>query len=136
MNQPIEFKTTIPFITKSTMHSCAAPPCGIIAVLLVCFAFFQNGHAVNPPPDGGYPGGNTAEGQNSLLNLTSGTFNTAVGFLSLGNDAAGQLNTAVGALFANIGDPTFRWRRREHCYWRGGTFNEHYRLCEHGERSV
>jgi len=48
MNQPIEFKTTLPFITKSTMHSCAAPRCGIIAVLLVCFAFFQNGQAVNP----------------------------------------------------------------------------------------
>ena len=42
-----------------------------------------DGHAVSPPPDGGYPGGNTAEGQSALLSLTSGTFNTAIGFLSL-----------------------------------------------------
>ena len=108
MNQPIDFKTTIPFITKSTMHSGAVPRCGIIALLFVCFGFLPKGQAVNPPPDGGYPGGNTAEGQNALLSLTSGTFNTAVGFLSLTNDATGQFNTAVGAgaLFANIGDPT------------------------------
>ena len=39
--------------------------------------------AVVPPPDGGYPGNNTAEGQNALLSLTTGTFNTAVGSLSL-----------------------------------------------------
>ena len=108
MNQPIDFKTTIPFTTKSTMHSGAVPRCGIIALLLVCFGFLPKGQAINPPPDGGYPGGNTAEGQNALLSLTSGTFNTAVGFLSLRNDTKGQFNTAVGAgaLFANIGDPT------------------------------
>jgi len=35
--------------------------------------------AVSPPPDGGYPGGNTAEGQGALLSLTDGAFNTAVG---------------------------------------------------------
>ena len=39
--------------------------------------------AVIPPPDGGYPGGNTAEGQNALLSLSSGGYNTAVGFVSL-----------------------------------------------------
>lgn len=108
MNQPIDFKATIPFTTKSTMHSGAVPLCGIIALFLVCFGFLPKGQAINPPPDGGYPGGNTAEGQNALLSLTSGTFNTAVGFLSLRNDTAGQFNTAVGAgaLFANIGDST------------------------------
>ena len=59
-----------------------------------------------PPPDGGYPGGNTAEGQNALLNLTSGAFNTAVGFLSLRSDATGSLNTGLGAgtLLTNIAD--------------------------------
>jgi hypothetical protein len=75
MNQPIDFKTTIPFITKSTMHSGAVMRCGIIAVLLVCFGLLPKGQTVNPPPDGGYPGGNTAEGQNALLSLTSGIFN-------------------------------------------------------------
>jgi hypothetical protein len=108
MNQPIEFKITIPFIAKSTIHSVAALRCGMSAVLLACFAFLPKGQAVNPPPTGGYPGGNTAEGQNALLNLTNSTFNTAVGFLSLTNDNAGQFNTAVGAgaLFSNVGDPT------------------------------
>src|SRR2546429_9954260 len=39
--------------------------------------------AVSPPPDGGYPGENTAEGTNALLNLTSGIDKTAVGFDAL-----------------------------------------------------
>jgi hypothetical protein len=62
--------------------------------------------AVSPPPDGGYPGGNTAEGQSALLTLTTGGFNTAVGFLSLRSNLTGQLNTAVGAgtLLANTAD--------------------------------
>jgi hypothetical protein len=29
--------------------------------------------AVTPPPDGGYPSGNTTEGTSALLSLTSGT---------------------------------------------------------------
>jgi hypothetical protein len=39
------------------------------ATLLVvaCFALLPKSLAVNPPPDGGYAGGNTAEGQNALL---------------------------------------------------------------------
>ena len=57
-------------------------------------------------PDGGYPGGNTAEGQNALFSLTTGGFNTGVGFLSLRSNTTGQLNTAIGAgtLLANTGD--------------------------------
>ena len=50
-----------------------------------------------PPPDGGYPGNNTAEGQNALLSLTTGVNNTAVGWFSLKSNRNGQLNTAVGA---------------------------------------
>ena len=46
----------------------------LITFLLVCFALVQNAQAVSPAPDGGYPGGNTAEGQNALLSLTSGTW--------------------------------------------------------------
>jgi len=62
--------------------------------------------AVAPPPDGGYPGGNTAEGQAALLSLTTGGFNTAVGFFSLRNDMTGSFNTAIGAgtLLANSAD--------------------------------
>jgi trimeric autotransporter adhesin len=62
--------------------------------------------AVNPPPDGGYPGGNTAEGQNALLGLTTGTYNTAVGVFSLLSFTNGKFNTGVGAgaLLVNTAD--------------------------------
>jgi hypothetical protein len=70
---------------------------------LVCLALAQNTQALNPPPDGGYPGGNTAEGQNALLSLSSGTYDTAIGLFSLISDTTGSTNTAVGAgtLLAN-----------------------------------
>jgi uncharacterized coiled-coil protein SlyX len=60
--------------------------------------------AVSPPPDGGYPGGNTAEGQSALFSLTTGIDNTAVGFSSLLSVTDGEFNTAIGAgaLLANI----------------------------------
>jgi trimeric autotransporter adhesin len=63
-------------------------------------------HAVSPPPDGGYPGGNTAEGQSALFSLTTGGFNTAVGFLSLRSNTTGSFSTAIGAgaLLANTAD--------------------------------
>jgi hypothetical protein len=68
----------------------------LIIFALACFALVQNSQAVTPPPDGGYPGLNTAEGQNALLSLTTGTWNTAVGFASLKNNTIGNLNTAIG----------------------------------------
>jgi hypothetical protein len=73
---------------------------------LLCLAVLPNGHAVNPPPDGGYPGFNTAEGQNALFSLTTGVGNTAVGWYSLFSNTDGSFNTAVGAgtLLFNVGD--------------------------------
>jgi uncharacterized coiled-coil protein SlyX len=61
---------------------------------------------VLPPPDGGYPGGNTAEGQAALLSLTTGGFNTAVGWQSLRTITTAKFNTGVGAgtLALNIAD--------------------------------
>ena len=38
----------------------AAP---VFLVALVCFGLLPTTQAVSPAPDGGYPGGNTAEGQ-------------------------------------------------------------------------
>ena len=68
-----------------------------IVFAFACFALMQNAQAVSPPPDGGYAGGNTAEGQSSLFSLTSGAYNTAIGFLSLRSNTVGSFNTAVGA---------------------------------------
>jgi hypothetical protein len=78
----------------------------LVTLLLGCSALLPNIQAVVPPPDGGYPGGNTAEGQNALFSLTTGGFNTAVGFLSLRSDATNSFNTAIGAgtLLANTAD--------------------------------
>ena len=69
----------------------------LILLVLICFAFFQRAEAVTPPPDGGYPGGNTAEGQSALLGLSTGIYNTAVGFLSLSGNTDESFNTAIGA---------------------------------------
>src|SRR5213076_528823 len=74
-------------------------PSVLITIALVCFAHLPKAQAVVPPPDGGYPGFNTAEGQNALLNLDVdvGFGNTAVGWFALSNDIDHDFNTAVGA---------------------------------------
>jgi Chaperone of endosialidase len=74
--------------------------------LLLAFRLMPHAEAVVPPPDGGYPGANTAEGQNALLSLTTGGFNTAVGYFSLSGVTTGNFNTAIGAgaLFVNTAD--------------------------------
>ena len=76
----------------------------LVALNLVCFGFLTRLLAVNPPPDGGYPGGNTAEGENALLSLSSGNYNTAIGFLSLLSTTTNSFNTGVGAgtLLSNV----------------------------------
>jgi hypothetical protein len=66
---------------------------------IVCIGLLPKAQAVSPPPDGGYPGFNTAEGDNALknLNTAAGVGNTAVGLLSLFSDVEGDFNTAIGA---------------------------------------
>ena len=44
----------------------------VILFVLVILALSLVAQAVSPPPDGGYPGGNTAQGQSALLSLTTG----------------------------------------------------------------
>ena len=58
---------------------------------------------LSPPPDGGYPGDNTAEGDRALFSLTTGRDNTAVGASALFRNTFGENNTAIGsqALFKN-----------------------------------
>jgi uncharacterized coiled-coil protein SlyX len=92
MNPLIELKKTAPLL--------------LITLTLHCFALLPKAVAVVPPPDGGYPGFNTAEGQNALFSLTTGSANTAVGWFSLSSDGTGSFNTATGAgtLLFNTGD--------------------------------
>ena len=76
----------------------------LIPLVLACFAPVPTARAVSPPPDGGYPGGNTAEGFNALFNLTTGRGNTAIGEQTLYLNEEGGSNTAIGfgALHDNI----------------------------------
>src|SRR6266403_1015709 len=60
-------------------------------------AFSPMAEAVSPPPDGGYPGGNTAEGYSALLSLTTGVYNTVNGIYSLLSLTDGNFCTGVGA---------------------------------------
>ena len=62
------------------------------ALTFVCTAAL----AVSPPPDGGYPNENTAEGQDALFSLTSGSGNTALGDQALYSCTTGSGNIAVG----------------------------------------
>ncbi len=88
-----KMKTPIGSINRSPLR------CGFftLAIALCWFALVQNTQAVNPPPDGGYPGANTAEGTDALFDLTSGIANTAVGFNALHDNTTGTHNTAIGA---------------------------------------
>jgi len=78
----------------------------LIAGVLACFGLLSKAEAVVPAPDGGYPGFNTAEGQNALFSLTTGAANTAIGWYSLWSNTDGSYNTGVGAgtLLFNVGD--------------------------------
>ena len=77
-----------------------------ILIGILCIGLLPRAQAVVPPPDGGYPGFNTAEGQNALFSLTTGSANTAVGWYSLFSNTEGSFDTATGAgsLLFNTGD--------------------------------
>ena len=84
-----------------------ATPSFLGVFVLVCLTLSPpRAFGVVPPPDGGYPGGNTAEGQKALLSLTTGGFNTAVGWFSLKSSIDASFNTALGAgtLVLNTGE--------------------------------
>src|SRR5215203_305305 len=108
MKQLIQFKSAGRMVSSrgGQVARAAAGPAIVIALLLTCFALPQQAQAVVPAPDGGYPGGNTAEGQAALFSLSSGAYNTAVGMLSLWSNIDGSFNTAIGAgaLLLNVAE--------------------------------
>src|SRR5437762_2398509 len=90
----------------------------LIPLSLACFALSQMARAQLSPPDGDYPGANTAEGYNALFTFISNydpqnnykvTANTAIGYnalfsnVSAAFDPFGSYNTATGtgALYSN-----------------------------------
>jgi hypothetical protein len=74
-------------------HGSVFIPLGLVALLAVS----PTSRAVVPAPDGGYPGFNTAEGQNALFSRTTGVANTGVGWYSLWSNIDGSYNTGLGA---------------------------------------
>jgi len=95
-----------------------------VTLAVIGFALLPDAHGVVPPPDGGYPGFNTAEGDSALLNLGSGVANTAVGWFSLKSDIDGSFNTAVGA-------GTLGRRNSKYRHWRWGAFEQHNGVRKH-----
>jgi hypothetical protein len=67
-----------------------------LALALACFGLSPMAQAVSPPPDGGYPNNNTAEGDYALFNLTYGVANTANGYEALFSNTTGTKNSANG----------------------------------------
>jgi hypothetical protein len=68
----------------------------LIALTLGCFGLSPTAQAVDPPPCCGYPGENTAVGEDALLNLTTGIHNTATGYHALLSNTEARNNTGFG----------------------------------------
>ena len=98
MKNPVQIKNAIPTVRTSISRAPLRRGFLLIplALALACFALSPTARAVDPPPDGGYPNFNTAEGTDALFNLRTGFYNTANGFNALFNNTTGSLNTASG----------------------------------------
>src|SRR6266516_1364006 len=89
--------------TPSVRNSISRPPLRstslfmTLALALAWLVLSPTIRAVTPAPDGGYPGLNTAEGDDALFSLTDGINNTAIGFDALYSNTTGVCNTAIGS---------------------------------------
>jgi uncharacterized coiled-coil protein SlyX len=102
MKNTMEAKETTTRVRNSSNRPLWRGGSAVPALFLAIFAFgifalLPPAQAVVPPPDGGYPGGNTAEGTSALLSRTTGTYNTAIGIYSLLSLTDGSFCTGVGA---------------------------------------
>src|SRR5438045_853142 len=100
MKQTIQLRAAVSQLTSSVNRSPLRRHflVGALALLLAWFGLLlvPNAFGVSPAPDGGYLGGNTAEGHDALFSLTNGVNNTAVGFDVLYYNTARSNNTANG----------------------------------------
>src|SRR5215472_14888389 len=78
----------------------------VFLLAVVCFALLPGARAVSPAPDGGYPGLNTATGDQALFLLFGGFGNTGLGWRSLFSAVGANFNTGVGtgSLVLNTAD--------------------------------
>src|SRR4051794_22015526 len=94
-NKKMKLTKTNPSLIRNCINRSPLR-CAFFLITLTWFALSPTLRAVDPPPDGGYPNGNTAEGDNALLNLTTGIDNTANGAFALNDNTTGNYNTASG----------------------------------------
>jgi hypothetical protein len=85
------------FLTFNISSSLRLNSLNLLLCALAVLVALPTAKAVNPPPDGGYPGNTTAEGSLALNSLTSGVGNTALGYKALFSDTTGSNNTATGS---------------------------------------
>ena len=97
MNHSIPLEASTPSIPNPVYRLALRRGCVLVGLALAWLALSPMARAVNPPPDGGYPNANTAEGDSALLSLTSGINNTAIGFAALSANTTGSFNTASGS---------------------------------------
>jgi hypothetical protein len=103
MNCPTPFAAATPPVPNLISRSPLRRGFPVVLLVLGLFALSSTARAVSPPPDGGYPGNNTAEGDGALssvqINATTGfgIDNTAIGFDALFSNTTGSFNTASGS---------------------------------------
>ena len=118
-------KTIILPLRRSTNQRAYQPALLLIPLVLACFALSPQAQAVCQ--EGCLTNGNTALGDDALVNAGPGVSNTAVGAIALQFNADGYYNTGVGfgALqFNTTGGETPRSAR--------GSYQQHHWSAKHG----